>query len=56
MLSNDFVFEIQPGEATRFPVVWPDTGEDSVTLDLPGGGGIWERVAARLTDIPVVNV
>ena len=55
MLSNDFVFEIQPGEATRFPVVWPDTGEDSVTLDLPVGGGVWERVAARLTDIPVVN-
>ncbi|WP_314318264.1 OmpA family protein [Actinomyces oris] len=55
MLSNDFVFEIQPGEATRFPVVWPDTGEDSVTLDLPAGGGVWERVAARLTDIPVVN-
>ena len=55
MLSNDFVFEIQSGEATRFPVVWPDTGEDSVTLDLPAGGGVWERVAARLTDIPVVN-
>ena len=55
MLSNDFVFEIQPGEATRFPVVWPDTGEDSVTLDLPAGGSVWERVAARLIDIPVVN-
>lgn len=55
MLSNDFVFEIQPGEATRFPVVWPDTGENAVTLDLPGGGGVWERVAARLTDIPVIN-
>ena len=55
MLSNDFVFEIQSGEATRFPVVWPDTGENAVTLDLPGGGGVWERVAARLTDIPVVN-
>ena len=55
MLSNDFVFEIQPGEATRFPVVWPDTGEGSVTLDLPAGGGVWERVAARLTDIPVLN-
>ena len=50
MLSNDFVFEIQPGEATRFPVVWPDTGEDSVTLDLPAGGGVWERVAARLSN------
>ncbi len=34
-------------------VVWPDTGQDTVTLDLPGYGQKDRGVVARLTDIPV---
>ena len=35
-------------------VVWPDTGQDTVTLDLPGyGKDNSQGVVARLTDIPV---
>lgn len=35
-------------------VVWPDTGQDTVTLDLPGHGkDNSQGVVARLTDIPV---
>ena len=34
--------------------VWPDTGQDTVTLDLPGyGKDNSQGVVARLTDIPV---
>ena len=37
-------------------VVWPDTGQDTVTLDLPGyGKDNSQGVVARLTDIPVEN-
>ena len=34
-------------------VVWPDTGQDTVTLDLPGNDYEGQGVVARLTDIPV---
>ena len=35
-------------------VVWPDTGQDTVTLDLPGNGkNNNSGLVARLTDIPV---
>lgn len=36
-------------------VVWPDTGQDTVTLDLPGYDQDGRGVVARLTDIPVEN-
>lgn len=42
-----------PGAPTPLPVVWPDTGEDTVTLDLPGNGD--GAIALRLTGIPVVE-
>lgn len=42
-----------PGAPSPLPVVWPDTGEDTVTLDLPGNGD--GAIALRLTDIPVVE-
>ncbi|RAX20445.1 hypothetical protein DRB06_08585 [Actinomyces sp. Z5] len=41
---------------TSIPVVWPDVGGDTVTLDLPGGpNALGQPIAARLTDIPVVD-
>ncbi|WP_315584776.1 OmpA family protein [Actinomyces viscosus] len=47
---------VQPGVPMHLPVVWPDTGGDSVTIDIPGGEARGPgRVVARLTDIPVVN-
>lgn len=44
------------GEPVRLPAVWPDTGEDKVVLDLPGGKqapNAKPMLTLRLTDIPV---
>ena len=56
-LANNFVYSLEPGASQSLPVVWPDVGEDSITIDMPAGEYLYtkERVAARLTDIPVVN-
>ncbi|WP_196717307.1 OmpA family protein [Actinomyces trachealis] len=45
-------------EPVRLPAVWPDTGEDKVVLDLPGGSrgpNATPVLTLRLTDIPVVQ-
>lgn len=42
-----------PDAPVLVPVVWPDTGQDTVTLDLPGNGK--DAIALRLTGIPVVE-
>ena len=56
-LANNFVYSLEPGVSQSLPVVWPDVGEDSITIDMPPGEYVYaqERVVARLTDIPVVN-
>ena len=56
-LANGFVYDLEPGASQSLPVVWPDVGEDSITIDMPAGEYLYtkERVVARLTDIPVVN-
>ena len=56
-LANNFVYSLEPGTSQSLPVVWPDVGEDSITIDMPAGEYLYtkERVVARLTDIPVVN-
>ncbi|SDN29738.1 Outer membrane protein OmpA [Actinomyces ruminicola] len=39
------------------PVVWPDTGEDTVTMDMIGEDDTFgQHLAVRLTDIPVSEV
>ena len=48
--------DVDQGITIKLPVVWPDTGQDTVTLDLP----VYDdpnapRAAARLTDIPVTD-
>ena len=57
-LANSFVYDLEPEASQSLPVVWPDVGEDSITIDMPAGEYLYtrERVVARLTDIPVVNV
>ena len=56
-LADSFVYDLEPGASQSLPVVWPDVGGDSVTIDMPAGEYLYtkERVVARLTDIPVVN-
>ena len=56
-IANSVVNDIKAGEAMRLPAVWPDTGEDTVTLDLPHGGNSNPAppLNARLTDIPVTE-
>ena len=56
-LANGFVYDLEPDASQSLPVVWPDVGEDSITIDMPAGEYLYtkERVVARLTDIPVVN-
>ena len=56
-LANGFVYDLEPGASQSLPVVWPDVGGDSVTIDMPAGEYLYtkERVVARLTDIPVVS-
>ncbi|MCL2849897.1 MAG: hypothetical protein FWE61_07635 [Micrococcales bacterium] len=38
-------WEYKPGHSVMYTIVWPDTGQDTVTIDVP------ERF--RITDIPV---
>ena len=56
-LANGFVYDLEPEASQSLPVVWPDVGGSSVTIDMPAGEYLYtkERVVARLTDIPVVN-
>ncbi|WP_255304731.1 OmpA family protein [Actinomyces oris] len=56
-LANSFVCDLEPEASQSLPVVWPDVGGSSVTIDMPAGEYIYtkERVVARLTDIPVVS-
>lgn len=43
------------GATMTMPVVWADAGQDTVTLDIPGGKYHGNPLlAARLTDIPVM--
>jgi len=43
-------------DVRSIPVVWPDTGEDTVTMDMIGEDDAFgQHLAVRLTDIPVVD-
>lgn len=53
---TSFGSSVKPGVPVRLPVVWPNPGGDSVTIDLPEGEArLSGRIVARLTDIPVTN-
>ncbi|WP_146032403.1 hypothetical protein [Actinomyces qiguomingii] len=55
-LTNYMSDYVLPADSVQIPVIWPDVGGDTVTLDLPGGTNCeGEAIAARLTDIPVVD-
>ena len=56
-LADTFVLDVKSGQVpARFPAVWPDTGQDAVVLDLPGGKKMHQdALRLRLTDIPVVE-
>ena len=55
-LTNFWRNRLEANVAHSFPVVWPDTGEDAITVDAPGGKSLGRPVVAvRLTDIPVVE-
>ena len=56
-LADTFTLAVKRGQVpTRFPAVWPDTGQDAVVLDLPGGKTMHQDILClRLTDIPVVE-
>lgn len=49
--------ELGEGDTTTLTVVWPDTGQDTVTLDLeaPAKNAPQSNNPFRLTDIPVVE-
>ncbi len=61
-LTDRVVNDVEPGATRAVTVVWPDTGEDVVTLDVapryhPGSpeNRIAGRAPFRLTDVPVVE-
>ena len=56
-LANAFTPAVKSGQVpARFPAVWPDTGQDAVVLDLPGGKKMHQdALCLRLTGIPVVE-
>ena len=56
-LADTFTLAVKSGQVpTRFPAVWPDTGQDAVVLDLPGGKKMHQdALRLRLTGIPVVE-
>lgn len=57
-LADTFTPAVKSGQVpARFPAVWPDTGQDAVVLDLPGGKAMahYDPLRLRLTDIPVVE-
>ncbi|MCL2849900.1 MAG: hypothetical protein FWE61_07650 [Micrococcales bacterium] len=43
--DTGFDYSMEPGDVTVYTILWPDTGQDVVTVDVP------ERF--RITDIPV---
>ncbi|WP_460749965.1 OmpA family protein [Myceligenerans cantabricum] len=47
LLGDEEVITIDKGRSTRITVVWPDTGQDTVTIDAP------DRF--RITDVPVTE-
>ncbi len=56
MVSLGRVPPLTAGNASSFPAVWPDTGGESVVLDLIGGRDAYsEMLTVRLTDIPVID-
>ena len=56
-LADTFTLVVKSGQVpARFPAVWPDTGQDAVVLDLPGGKKMHQdALCLRLTGIPVVE-
>ncbi|WP_233188124.1 OmpA family protein [Actinomyces qiguomingii] len=54
-LTTDFVYDFHANDDRCFPVVWPDAGGDAVTMDIIGRSDDGTSVAARLTDIPVIE-
>ena len=55
-LTSQNLPTLKQGVAMSMPVVWPDTGQDTIVVDLPGTQEAQERgPVARLTDIPVVG-
>lgn len=56
-LADTFTLAVKSGQVpARFPAVWPDTGQDAVVLDLPGGKKMHQdALCLRLTGIPVVE-
>lgn len=48
---------VKAGVPATVPVVWPDTGQDAVVIDLPGDatGHSVAGPVLRLTDVPVVS-
>ena len=56
-LANAFTPAVKSGQVpARLPAVWPDTGQDAVVLDLPGGKKMHQdTLRLRLTGIPVVE-
>jgi len=56
-LANAFTPAVKSGQVpARLPAVWPDTGQDAVVLDLPGGKKMHQdALRLRLTGIPVVE-
>lgn len=55
-LTSQNLPTLKQGVAMSMPVVWPDTGQDTIVVDLPGTQEARERgPVARLTDIPVVG-
>ena len=54
-LTELYAYEdLKENVTTTICVVWPDTGQDTVTLDHPGGR-FDDGYAFRLTDIPVIT-
>ena len=56
-LANPVVYALKSGVTQSLPVVWPDVGEDNITIDIPSGESRYakERIVARLTDVPVIS-
>ncbi|WP_233188060.1 OmpA family protein [Actinomyces qiguomingii] len=56
MVDGQMVPNLTAGTPRFFPAVWPDTGEQSVVLDLIGGKSVHSEIlTVRLTDIPVME-
>ena len=54
-LTELYAYEdLKENVTTTICVVWPDTGQDTVTVDHPGGH-FDDGYAFRLSDIPVIT-